>query len=141
VTCKTPGLRVDPRLRVQLELIETAGTRHAEESRIACPPLTTIRQPLQEMGATAAEILLRKLAKGEVVEDIRQRPELIMRSSICPPYVASLNGAQALASKRARQAKSGRVIHRSMGCHTIVLDVSSSLTSSTDAIADCVIRL
>ena len=84
MTYKTPGLRVDPRLTVELELIETAGTRHAEESRIAYPPLTTIRQPLQEMGATSAEILLRKLAKGEVVENIRQRLELIMRLSTCP---------------------------------------------------------
>ena len=159
MTCKTLGLRVDPRLTVQLELIETAGTRHAEEGRIAAqkllargkrftalvafndisalgamialreaslaipedvsvmgfddiefasvayPPLTTIRQPLQEMGATAAEILLRKLAKGEVVEDIRLRPELIMRSSTCPPSVAGVNRARGLASKRARQAR------------------------------------
>ena len=159
VTCKTLGLRVDPRLTVQLELIETAGRRHAEEGRsaaqkllarskrftalvafndisalgamialreaglaipkdvsvmgfddiefasVAYPPLTTIRQPLQEMGATAAEILLRKLAKGGVVEDIRLRPELIMRSSTCPPSVAGVNGARVLASKRARQAR------------------------------------
>jgi len=46
-----------------MELIETAGTGLAEEGRIAA--LTTFRRPLQEMGATAAEILLRKLAKGE----------------------------------------------------------------------------
>jgi LacI family transcriptional regulator len=159
VTCKTLGLRVDPRLTVQLELIETTGTRHAEEGRVAAqkllarskrftalvafndisalgamialreaglaipedvsvmgfddiefasvayPPLTTIRQPLQEMGAKAAEILLRKLAKGEVVEDIRLRPELIMRSSTCPPSLAGVNGRRGLASKRARQAR------------------------------------
>jgi ABC-type sugar transport system substrate-binding protein len=107
--------------------VSVMGFDDIEFASVAYPPLTTIRQPLQEMGATAAEILLRKLAKGEVVEDIRLRPELIMRSSTCPPYLASVSGARALASKRARQAKSSRVIHRSMGCHTIVLDVSSSL--------------
>ena len=159
MTCKTLGLRVDPRLTVQLELIETAGTRHAEEGRIAAqkllgrskrftalvtfndisalgamvalreagltipedvsvmgfddiefasvayPPLTTIRQPLQEMGATAAEILFRKLANGEVIENICIRPELIMRSSTCPPSLAAANGARRLTSKRARQAR------------------------------------
>jgi DNA-binding LacI/PurR family transcriptional regulator len=146
VACKTLGLRVDPRLTVQLELIETAGTRHAEEGRIAAqklldrdkrftalvafndvsamgamsalreaghkipedvsvigfddiefasiayPPLTTIRQPLHEMGATAVEILFRKLAKNEVIENMRFRPELIMRSSTCAPSLAGAKG-------------------------------------------------
>lgn len=137
-TCKTLGVRVDPRLTVQLERLEP-GTGHAEEGRIAAedllrrgkrftalvafndisalgamtalrdagrkvpedvsvigfddiefaglafPPLTTIRQPMHEMGATAAELLLRKLANDESVQNIRVRPELIVRSSTCPP--------------------------------------------------------
>jgi LacI family transcriptional regulator len=141
--CKTLGLRVDLSLTVQLERLEPAGTRHAEEGLIAAqkllrrgkrfsalvafndisalgamtalreagrkvpedvsvmgfddiefasiayPPLTTVRQPLHEMGATAAELLLRKLAKDEVIEDIRVRPELIVRSSTGPPALAS----------------------------------------------------
>jgi LacI family transcriptional regulator len=141
-TCKKLGVRVDPRLTVQLERLE----RHAEEGRIAAqkligrgkrftalvayndisalsamttlreaghkvpedisvmgfddiefasianPPLTTIRQPLHEMGATAAELLIRKLAKNEVVENIRVRPELVLRSSTCPPPLDRLRG-------------------------------------------------
>jgi LacI family transcriptional regulator len=152
-TCNTLGLRVDPRLMVQLELIETAGMRHAEEGRIAAqklldrgkrftalvafndisamgamtalreaghkvpedvsvmgfddielasiayPPLTTIRQPLHEMGAAAVEILFRKLTKNEVIENIRFRPELIVRSSTCPPSWAGANGKRRLTSK------------------------------------------
>ena len=145
-TCKKLGVRVDPRLTVQLERLE----RHAEEGRVAAqkllccgkrftalvayndvsalgamaalreagldvpenvsvmgfddiefaslayPPLTTVRQPLQEMGATAAELLIRKLAKDESVENIRVRPELIVRSSTsCPPSLARPKGVRA----------------------------------------------
>jgi LacI family transcriptional regulator len=146
-TCKTLGLRLDPRLTVQLERLEPAGTRHAEEGRIAAqnllrrgkpftalvafndvsalgamaalreagykvpedvsimgfddiefasiayPPLTTIRQPLHEMGAKAAELLLRKLANDEKVRNLRVRPELIVRSSTCTAPSACLRGA------------------------------------------------
>ncbi len=141
-TCKKLGVRVDPRLTVQLERLE----RHAEEGRVAAqkllrrgkrftalvayndvsalgamsalreaglevpenvsimgfddiefasvayPPLTTVRQPLQEMGATAAELLIRKLANDASVQNICVRPELVVRSSTCPPPLASAQG-------------------------------------------------
>lgn len=155
-TCKSLGLRVDPRLTVQLKRLEPPGTSHADEGRIAAhdllrgsrpftalvafndlsavgamtalreaglnvpedvsilgfddiefasiayPTLTTVRQPLQEMGATAAELLIRKLANDESVENIRVRPELICRSSTCPPSLARPKGA------RRRMFKSSR---------------------------------
>ena len=158
-TSKNLGVRVDPRLTVQLERLEPTGMRHAEEGRIAAqkllrrgkrftalvayndisalgamtalreagrkvpedvsvtgfddiefasiayPPLTTVRQPLREMGARAAELLMRKIAKDEVVENIRVRPELIVRSSTCPPSLSGSNGALRLTSNRARQAR------------------------------------
>jgi len=45
------------------------------------PRLTTIRQPLQEMGRVAASLLLRKIA-GEKLPDISQiEPELVIRES------------------------------------------------------------
>jgi DNA-binding LacI/PurR family transcriptional regulator len=145
-TCKRVGVRVDPRLTVQLERLDPTGARHAEEGRIAAevllrrgkrftalvafndisalgamtalreagckvpedvsvigfddiefaslafPALTTIRQPMHEMGATAAELLLRKLANDESVRNIRVRPELIVRSSTCPPSLVSAKG-------------------------------------------------
>ncbi len=157
-TCKALGVRVDPRLTIQLERLEP-GSRQTEEGRIAAesllrrdrhftalvafndisalgamtalreaghklpedvsvvgfddiefasiayPALTTIRQPLQEMSATAAELLMRKLANDGNVQDIRVRPELIVRSSTCPPSLASPKGARRHASKNPRSAR------------------------------------
>lgn len=133
-TCKNLGLRVDPRLTVQLERLE----RHVDEGRVAAqkllrrgkrftalvayndisalsamtalqeaghkipedisvmgfddiefasianPPLTTIRQPLRDMGAKAAELLIRKIAGGQSTKSFCFRPELIVRSSTRP---------------------------------------------------------
>jgi DNA-binding LacI/PurR family transcriptional regulator len=50
------------------------------------PSLTTIRQPLHQMGTTAARILLQRI-RGEATfpEFIPIHPELIIRESTCPP--------------------------------------------------------
>ena len=45
------------------------------------PRLTTIRQPLQTMGARAATLLLQKLAGETVPETIKIEPELVVRES------------------------------------------------------------
>jgi DNA-binding LacI/PurR family transcriptional regulator len=68
--------------------VSIVGFDDIEFSRISYPSLTTIRQPLQQMGATAAELLIRKLANDETVQNICVRPELVVRSSTCPPFQA-----------------------------------------------------
>jgi LacI family transcriptional regulator len=46
------------------------------------PSLTTVRQPLQEMGETAARILLNRIDDREAyVPEIRIEPELVVRNS------------------------------------------------------------
>lgn len=45
------------------------------------PRLTTIRQPLQQMGSVAATLLLKKLNGGKVPELSRVEPELVIRES------------------------------------------------------------
>jgi len=67
------------------EDVSLLGFDDIEFASIAYPPLTTIRQPLQEMGATAAELLIRKIATDESAPDVCVSPELIVRSSTCPP--------------------------------------------------------
>ena len=74
------------------EDISIIGFDDIEFASIAYPPLTTIRQPLHEMGATAAELLIRKIANDDSVPNICVCPELIVRSSTCPPSLASPDG-------------------------------------------------
>jgi len=62
------------------------------------PALTTIRQPLFQMGRSAADILIRRLA-GEPFADTRiVTPELIERDSVC-----SLSAARRSTSLRVRR--------------------------------------
>jgi DNA-binding LacI/PurR family transcriptional regulator len=75
------------------EDVSVMGFDDIEFASIAYPALTTIRQPLHEMGASAAELLLRKLTNDEKVRNLRVRPELIVRSSTCPAPLAYPKGA------------------------------------------------
>jgi DNA-binding LacI/PurR family transcriptional regulator len=49
------------------------------------PPLTTVRQPMRQMGRMAMETLLKIFAGAESGEDIRVPGELIVRQSTAPP--------------------------------------------------------
>jgi LacI family transcriptional regulator len=50
------------------------------------PSLTTIRQPMGEMGTVAARILLQRIRSQATFSDIVPiHPELIIRESTCPP--------------------------------------------------------
>jgi len=50
------------------------------------PSLTTIRQPLQQMGSVAARILLQRIRGQATFPDIVPiHPELVIRESTCPP--------------------------------------------------------
>jgi LacI family transcriptional regulator len=45
------------------------------------PPLTTVRQPMQELGATAFDILYAKINTGKAEADVVLPVELIIRES------------------------------------------------------------
>jgi LacI family transcriptional regulator len=66
--------------------VSVVGFDDLPEVRWSSPPLTTVRQPLAEMGMLAARTVLR-LAKGEPVESPRVElaTELIVRDSAQPP--------------------------------------------------------
>ena len=75
---RTRGLRVPQDLSV-------VGFDDTEIARIASPPLTTVRQPLREMGAVALRTALR-LAAGEQIDShhVELATELVVRDSTAP---------------------------------------------------------
>ena len=68
------------------EDLSVVGFDDTEIARIASPPLTTIRQPLQEMGAVALRTVLRLVA-GEKIDSnhVELATELVVRSSTAAP--------------------------------------------------------
>jgi LacI family transcriptional regulator len=66
-----------------MSLVGFDGTYQAEES---VPPLTSVSQPLQEMGATALRFVLRQM-RGEVLDSRRVElaTQLVVRESTAPP--------------------------------------------------------
>jgi LacI family transcriptional regulator len=66
--------------------VSIIGFDDLPEARWSSPPLTTIRQPLADMGALAARTALR-LARGERIETPRVElaTELVVRDSTAPP--------------------------------------------------------
>ncbi len=73
------GLRVP-------EDLSLVGFDDAPLARLLSPPLTTVRQPLHEMGRVALRTALR-LAAGETLDShhVELATELVVRSSTAPP--------------------------------------------------------
>lgn len=61
--------------------VSVVGFDDIPAAQVTYPTLTTLRQPLREMGATAAGELIQMLAEGEHENDIVLKPELVVRSS------------------------------------------------------------
>jgi LacI family transcriptional regulator len=73
------GLRVP-------EDISVVGFDDIQGAAFHNPSLTTIRQPLNEMGAVAARILLQRIRGQATFPDVVPiHPELVIRESTCPP--------------------------------------------------------
>jgi LacI family transcriptional regulator len=72
------GLRVPEDLSV-------IGFDNVPESALATPPLTTIAQPLRQMGAEAVRLLVDLIAGVEREVHVRLPTELVVRDSCLPP--------------------------------------------------------
>lgn len=61
--------------------VSVIGFDDIQSASFHVPSLTTIRQPLENMGATAAMLLLKKLAGHRIPESVKIEPELMERES------------------------------------------------------------
>ncbi|HZC27527.1 MAG TPA: LacI family DNA-binding transcriptional regulator [Actinopolymorphaceae bacterium] len=81
--CRQRGLRVP-------DDVSVVGFDDLPEARWSSPPLTTVRQPLCEMGILATRTVLR-LARGEKIESPRVElaTNLVVRVSTAPPKASA----------------------------------------------------
>jgi LacI family transcriptional regulator len=73
------------------EQLSVVGFDDTQVARLASPQLTTIRQPLREMGAVALRTAL-QLAAGETVDShhVELATRLVVRSSATAPALESV---------------------------------------------------
>ena len=77
--CRDHGLQVPADVSV-------VGFDDIQGAAFHNPSLTTIRQPLTQMGKVAARILLQRIRGQATFPDVVPiRPELVIRESTCPP--------------------------------------------------------
>jgi LacI family transcriptional regulator len=80
------GLRVP-------EDVSVVGFDDIQGAAFHNPSLTTIRQPLRQMGVVAARILLQRIRGQATFPDVVPiHPELVIRESTCPPNPRRLRG-------------------------------------------------
>jgi len=83
------------------EDISVIGFDDVPQAAFHTPSLTTIRQPLHEMGKLSAELLLQRLSSQAVTpSEVAVKPRLIVREST--GSVRHANGAKATISRRQR---------------------------------------
>jgi len=76
---------MDHGLRVPQD-ISVVGFDDIQSAAYHNPSLTTIRQPLQQMGVVAARILLQRIrGQASFPDAVPILPELVIRESTCPP--------------------------------------------------------
>ncbi|HET7627655.1 MAG TPA: LacI family DNA-binding transcriptional regulator [Bacillales bacterium] len=71
--------RMGVKIPEQLSII---GYDNLPVSEMSIPPLTTIEQPLYEMGSKSAELLLKMIQTGEGVESVIMRHHIVERESV-----------------------------------------------------------
>lgn len=75
----------DHGLRVPQD-ISVVGFDDIQSAAFNTPSITTIRQPLHEMGINAARLLLQRIrGQRSVPRQVSVLPELVIRESTCPP--------------------------------------------------------
>ena len=73
--------------------VSVVGFDDIQSAAYSTPSLTTVRQPLAEMGQRGAQILLERIAHREApyLSEIVMAPELVVRESTCPASTRRMN--------------------------------------------------
>lgn len=88
------------------EDVSVVGFDDIPVAKIVYPTLTTIRQPLREMGEQAARSLIRRMEEKDArPANICMKPELVVRNSTSAPQRAAMPGASSL-RRRSRPSMS-----------------------------------
>ncbi len=75
--------------------VSVVGFDDIQSAAFHNPSLTTIRQPLNQMGVEAARILLQRIrGQEEFADTVPILPELVIRESTCPPNTKRSRGKQ-----------------------------------------------
>jgi DNA-binding LacI/PurR family transcriptional regulator len=85
--------------------VSVVGFDDIQSAAYLSPPLTTVRQPLQEMGEIAARALLDRIEKqAKHVAEISIAPEFVVRDSTAPPHQrrAMVSSAESDAAQHGR---------------------------------------
>jgi DNA-binding LacI/PurR family transcriptional regulator len=90
----------DAGLRVPQD-VSVLGFDDIQAAGFVVPSLTTIRQPLLQMGRTAAELLLKKLTREKLPEVVTIEPELILRESTAKVRTLAKGTPRAAQTKKA----------------------------------------
>ncbi|WP_105567812.1 LacI family DNA-binding transcriptional regulator [Microbacterium halophytorum] len=95
------GLRVPEDLSV-------IGFDDIPAASAAAPPLTTIRQPLVEMGRAAVDLLVRMIDENADPEHVRMPTALVERGSTAPPGGRARGGRTPPTARERPEAPTGR---------------------------------
>ena len=101
---------LDAACEVGLEVprdLSVVGFDNVPESVLSRPALTTVAQPIQEMGYQALTMLL-ALPGREVEEHVVLPTELVLRGSTAPPRVHPTAASSTVASRSSSRRTSGR---------------------------------
>jgi LacI family transcriptional regulator len=75
--------------------VSVVGFDDIQSAAFHNPSLTSIRQPLNQMGVEAARILLQRIrGQEEFADTVPILPELVIRESTCPPNTKRSRGKQ-----------------------------------------------
>jgi len=86
------------------EDVSVVGFDDIQSAAFHNPSLTTIRQPLNQMGVVAARMLLQRIRSQAVFPDVVPiLPELVIRESTCPPNARRPRAKKSLPSAPAKK--------------------------------------